>query len=100
MTFGGCKQDLMLVVGQSISTNSSKDKLTEKHLFTMDTSKIREITLVISNYINSTHQQKVAAHHLSAPALMVAQPINLKSKELRSKSPPVLGHPSKAPTLL
>ncbi|KAI3362950.1 hypothetical protein L3Q82_011620, partial [Scortum barcoo] len=100
MTFGGCKQDFMLVVGQSISTNASKDKPTEKHLFAMDASKIREITLLISGYINSAHQQKAAAHHLSAPALMVAQPVSLKSKELRSKSPPAPGRPSKAPTLL
>uniref|UniRef100_A0A4W6FXB0 Pleckstrin homology, MyTH4 and FERM domain containing H2 n=1 Tax=Lates calcarifer TaxID=8187 RepID=A0A4W6FXB0_LATCA len=100
MTFGGCKQDLMLVVGQSIGTNTSKDKPTEKHLFAMDASKIREITLLVSSYINSAHQQKAAAHHLSAPALMVAQPVSLKSKELRSKSPPALGRPSKAPTLL
>ncbi|XP_049927890.1 pleckstrin homology domain-containing family H member 2 [Epinephelus moara] len=100
MTFGGCKQDFMLVVGQSISGNASKDKPTEKHLFAMDSSKIREITLLISSYINSAHQQKAAAHHLSAPALMVAQPISLKSKELRSKSPPALGRPSKTPTLL
>lgn len=61
---------------------------------------VREITLLLSNYINSAHQQKAAAHHLSAPALMAAQPVSLKSKELRSKSPPVLGRPSKAPTLL
>ncbi|XP_030603638.1 pleckstrin homology domain-containing family H member 2 isoform X2 [Archocentrus centrarchus] len=100
MTFGGCKQDFMLVMGQSISANASKDKPTEKHLFAMDSSKIREITLLISSYINSAHQQKAAAHHLSAPALMVAQPVSLKSKELRSKSPPALGRPSKAPTLL
>ncbi|KAM6915989.1 pleckstrin homology domain-containing family H member 2 [Xenentodon cancila] len=100
MTFGGCKQDFMLVVGHSIGTNTSKNKPTEKHLFAMDASKIREITLLISSYINSAHQQKAAAHHLSAPALMVAQPISLKSKELRSKSPPALGRHSKAPTLL
>ena len=61
---------------------------------------IREITLLIASYINSAHQQKAAAHHLSAPALLVAQPVNLKSKELRSKSPPAMGRPSKAPTLL
>ncbi|KAK7901514.1 hypothetical protein WMY93_018283 [Mugilogobius chulae] len=97
-TFGGHKQDFMLVVGQS--TNGTKDKPSEKHLFSMDTSKIREVTLLISSYINSAHQQKSAAHHLSAPALMVAQPVSLKSKELRSKSPPATGRPSKAPTLL
>ncbi|XP_040906482.1 pleckstrin homology domain-containing family H member 2 [Toxotes jaculatrix] len=100
MTFGGCKQDFMLVVGQSVGANTGKDKPTEKHLFAMDTSRVREITLLISSYINSAHQQKAAAHHLSAPALMVAQPVSLKSKELRSKSPPALGRPSKAPTLL
>ncbi|XP_072247559.1 pleckstrin homology domain-containing family H member 2 [Leuresthes tenuis] len=100
MTFGGCKQDFMLVVGQSIGTSTSKDKPMEKHLFAMDASKIREITLLIASYVNSAHQQKAAAHHLSAPALMVAQPVSLKSKELRSKSPPALGRPSKAPTLL
>jgi hypothetical protein len=60
----------------------------------------REMTLLISSYINSAHQQKAATHHLSAPALLVAQPVNLKSKELRSKSPPAAGRPSKAPTLL
>ncbi|KAL6101564.1 plekhh2 [Pungitius sinensis] len=96
MTFGGCKQDFMLVVGQ----NASKDKPTEKHLFATDASKIREITLLVSSYINSAHQQKAAAHHLSAPALMVVQPVSLKSKELRSKSPPPLGRHSKTPTLL
>ncbi|XP_035462558.2 pleckstrin homology domain-containing family H member 2 [Scophthalmus maximus] len=100
MTFGGCKHDFMLVLGQSVGTNTSKDRPTEKHLFAMDNSKIREITLLVSGYINNAHQQKAAAHHLSAPALMVAQPINLKSKELRSKSPPALGRPSKTPTLL
>ncbi|KAA8584072.1 hypothetical protein FQN60_015280, partial [Etheostoma spectabile] len=99
MTFGGCKQDFMLVVGQSVGANASKDKPTEKHLFAMDASKIREITLLLSSYINSAHQQKAAAHHLSAPALMAAQPISLKSRDLRSKSPPALGRPSKTPTL-
>ncbi|KAG7229889.1 hypothetical protein INR49_009606 [Caranx melampygus] len=66
MTFGGCRQDFMLVVGQSSGTNTSKDKPTEKHVFAMDTSKIREITLLISSYINSAHQQKATTHHLSA----------------------------------
>jgi len=38
MTFGGCKQDFMLVVG----TSASKDKPMEKHLFAMDASKVSE----------------------------------------------------------
>ncbi|XP_077960053.1 pleckstrin homology domain-containing family H member 2 isoform X2 [Gasterosteus aculeatus] len=98
MTFGGYKQYFMLLVGQN--TNGSKEKPTEKHLFATDASKIREITLLVSSYVNSAHQQKAAAHHLSAPALMAAQPVSLKSKELRSKSPPPLGRPGKTPTLL
>lgn len=61
---------------------------------------VREITLLISSYINNAHLQKATAHHMSAPALMAAQPISLKSKELRSKSPPAPGRPSKTPTLL
>ncbi|XP_075903426.1 pleckstrin homology domain-containing family H member 2 isoform X2 [Nelusetta ayraudi] len=100
MTFGGCRQDLMLVVGQSIGGSTAKDKPTEKHLFAMDVSKVREMTLLVSSYINSGQQQKAAAHHLSAPALMVVQPIHLKSKEPRSRSPAALGRPSKTPTLL
>lgn len=145
MTFGGCKQDFMLVVGQNMGTNTPKDKATVKHLFAMDASKVRPlysdlpslnasgwnrnflrlslkrtaaahtdtpfpsfsfhqqvrgITLLIASYINGAHLQKATAHHMSAPALMAAQPISLKSKELRSKSPPALGRPSKTPTLL
>ncbi|XP_077470135.1 pleckstrin homology domain-containing family H member 2 [Stigmatopora argus] len=100
MTFGGCKQDFLLVMAKSSINKTTKDRPSETHTFAMDESKIREITLLISSYINSAHQQKAAAHHLSAPALMVAQPISLKSKELRSKSPPALGRPSKTPTLL
>ncbi|KAJ8014229.1 hypothetical protein DPEC_G00038080 [Dallia pectoralis] len=100
VSFGGFRQDFMLVVNQSIGSNATKDRPTERHLFTMATSQIREITLLISCYINSAHQQKAAAHHLSAPALLVAQPVSLKSKELRSQSPPASGRPSKAPTLL
>uniref|UniRef100_I3J4I5 Pleckstrin homology, MyTH4 and FERM domain containing H2 n=1 Tax=Oreochromis niloticus TaxID=8128 RepID=I3J4I5_ORENI len=42
MTFGGCKQDFMLVMGQNVGTNASKDKPTEKHLFAMDPSKVSE----------------------------------------------------------
>lgn len=40
ITFGGCKQDFMLVAGQNIGTNATKDKATVKHLFAMDASKV------------------------------------------------------------
>lgn len=60
---------------------------------------IRELTLLMASYINNTHQQKSAAHHLSAPALLLAQ--CQSGEQHASKSPPTAsGRPSKAPTLL
>lgn len=60
---------------------------------------IRELTLLMACYINSTHQQKSAAHHLSAPALLLAQ--CQSAEQHASKSPPAgSGRPSKGPTLL
>lgn len=60
---------------------------------------IRELTLLMASYMNSTHQQKSAAHHLSAPALLLAQCHS--GEQHASKSPPAgSGRPSKAPTLL
>ncbi|MGH0167792.1 UNVERIFIED_CONTAM: hypothetical protein FKN15_052776 [Acipenser sinensis] len=73
MTFGGCRDDFMLVVGQSSSNGHPKDKPTEKLLFAMPKPKILEMTLLIASYINSVHQQKAAAHHLSAPALLALE---------------------------
>ncbi|XP_027006068.2 pleckstrin homology domain-containing family H member 2 [Tachysurus fulvidraco] len=99
VTFGGCHQDFMLVVTQSSGSNTAREKPTEKYLFTMSTFKIRELTLLMASYINSSHQQKSAAHHLSAPALLLAQ--CQSGEHHRSKSPPAgSGRPSKAPTLL
>ncbi|KAK3573997.1 hypothetical protein QTP86_034367, partial [Hemibagrus guttatus] len=99
VTFGGCRQDYVLVVTQSSGSNTAREKPTKKHLFTMSTFKIRELTLLMASYINSSHQQKSAAHHLSAPALLLAQ--CQSGEQHRSKSPPAgSGRPSKAPTLL
>uniref|UniRef100_A0A4W4FBF7 Pleckstrin homology domain containing, family H (with MyTH4 domain) member 2 n=1 Tax=Electrophorus electricus TaxID=8005 RepID=A0A4W4FBF7_ELEEL len=98
LTFGGCRQDFMLVVAQSSGTSPTREKLTRKHLFSMNPSKILELTLLLAGYINSAHQQKSAAHHLSAPALLLGQP---HCGEPCSNSPPAACcRPSKAPTLL
>ncbi|XP_052007697.1 pleckstrin homology domain-containing family H member 2-like [Xyrauchen texanus] len=100
VTFGACGQHFMLAVALASSTNTTKDKVTEKHLFAMAPSKVRDLALLVASYINSTQQQKAATHHLSAPALLLARSGELKSKESRSKSPPAACRPSKAPTLL
>ncbi|XP_005296161.2 pleckstrin homology domain-containing family H member 2 isoform X2 [Chrysemys picta bellii] len=95
MTFGGYQDDFMLVVNNA----QSKDKPNEKLLFAMAKPKILEITLLIASYINHFHQQKGAAHHLSAPALFSPQ-TGQKTKEMGSQ--PLLSNsrPTKGPTLL
>ncbi|XP_038250567.1 pleckstrin homology domain-containing family H member 2 isoform X2 [Dermochelys coriacea] len=95
MTFGGYQDDFMLVVNNA----QSKDKPNEKLLFAMTKPKILEITLLIASYINHFHQQKGAAHHLSAPALLSPQTVQ-KTKETGSQ--PLLSNsrPTKGPTLL
>ncbi|XP_005998342.1 pleckstrin homology domain-containing family H member 2 [Latimeria chalumnae] len=100
MTFGGCRKDFMLVVGQTIGNSHSKDKPTEKHLYAMPKSKILEITLLIASYINNFHQQKGAAHHLSAPALLSTQTGGQRNREMGSQSLLTHNRPSKGPTLL
>uniref|UniRef100_A0A4W6FXB5 Pleckstrin homology, MyTH4 and FERM domain containing H2 n=1 Tax=Lates calcarifer TaxID=8187 RepID=A0A4W6FXB5_LATCA len=65
MTFGGCKQDLMLVVGQSIGTNTSKDKPTEKHLFAMDASKVSERSRPVLGFILFPVSRSLAGEEFS-----------------------------------
>ncbi|XP_030355097.1 pleckstrin homology domain-containing family H member 2 [Strigops habroptila] len=95
MTFGGYQDDFMLVVNNA----QAKDKTTEKHLFAMTKPKILEITLLIASYINNFHQLKGAAHHLSAPALLMPQS-GQKLKEMGSQPLPANNRPTKCPTLL
>ena len=69
ITFGGCKQDFMLVFSTKLGSNetdsgsgtgsgsSRNDSLqSERLLFVMNKSKIVEITLLIADYINSDSQ--------------------------------------------
>lgn len=59
---------------------------------------IQEMATLMASYMNSAHQQKSAAHHLSAPALLLDQ---AQLGEQRSKSPlAACSRPSKTPTLL
>ncbi|NXW59402.1 PKHH1 protein, partial [Eurystomus gularis] len=51
LTFGGCRDDFMIVVGQMKERSSGKNS-TEKLLFTMAIPKIVEATLLIASYIN------------------------------------------------
>uniref|UniRef100_A0A8C5X5U5 Pleckstrin homology, MyTH4 and FERM domain containing H1 n=1 Tax=Malurus cyaneus samueli TaxID=2593467 RepID=A0A8C5X5U5_9PASS len=51
LTFGGCRDDFMIVVSQMKERSSGKNR-TEKLLFTMAIPKIVEATLLIASYIN------------------------------------------------
>ncbi|XP_010210496.1 PREDICTED: pleckstrin homology domain-containing family H member 1 [Tinamus guttatus] len=51
LTFGGCRDDFMIVVSQMKERSSGKQS-TEKLLFTMAVPKIVEATLLIASYIN------------------------------------------------
>ncbi|XP_027498060.1 pleckstrin homology domain-containing family H member 1 [Corapipo altera] len=51
LTFGGCRDDFMIVVSQTKENSSGKNS-TEKLLFTMAVPKIVEATLLIASYIN------------------------------------------------
>ncbi|KAM9067939.1 pleckstrin homology domain-containing family H member 2 isoform X1 [Sarcophilus harrisii] len=96
MTFGGYQDDFMVVINSA----HSKDKPTEKYLFTMAKPKILEITLLVASYINNFYQQKAALHHLSAPALLSARKGGPKNKDMGSQPFLLNNRPTKGPTLL
>ncbi|XP_038607130.1 pleckstrin homology domain-containing family H member 2 isoform X2 [Tachyglossus aculeatus] len=96
MTFGGYRDDFMLVV----STVRPQGESTDKLLFAMAKPKILEVTLLAASYINNFHQQKGAVHHLSAPALMTARVGAPQAQDLGSRRPLPASRPTKGPTLL
>ncbi|KAM8947352.1 pleckstrin homology domain-containing family H member 2 isoform 2-T2 [Pelodytes ibericus] len=95
MTFGGHRDEFMLVVNDT----HTKEKPTEKLLFAIAKPKILEITLLIASYINTFQQQKVSAHHLSAPAFLSVHNEDSKRKHMGSHSH-LANRPTKGPTLL
>ncbi|XP_053553811.1 pleckstrin homology domain-containing family H member 1 [Bombina bombina] len=62
MTFGGCREDFMIVVEQHSDSCTVKSTIL-KLLFTMTKAKIAEVTLLIANYINYYASQHGAAPH-------------------------------------
>ncbi|XP_031572263.1 pleckstrin homology domain-containing family H member 1-like isoform X2 [Actinia tenebrosa] len=59
VTFGGCKDDFMLVVNQSIMRGGNTvEQGTQRLLFNMTRGKILEITLLMASYINAIVRQK------------------------------------------
>ncbi|KAM9291178.1 pleckstrin homology domain-containing family H member 1 [Morus bassanus] len=96
LTFGGCRDDFMIVVSQMKERTSGKTS-TEKLLFTMAIPKIVEATLLIASYIN----------YRSTPSLLSStQPSRSKTAanklwETESRCfIPSLPRSAKGPTLL
>uniref|UniRef100_UPI00398F201D pleckstrin homology domain-containing family H member 2 isoform X2 n=1 Tax=Pristiophorus japonicus TaxID=55135 RepID=UPI00398F201D len=100
MTFGGCRDDFMLVVGKTADGICTKDKPTQKLLFAMSKPKILEITLLTADYINGFQHQKGAVHHMSLPSSLSVQTGGHKLKDMGSQPLLSYSRPSKGPTLL
>ncbi|KAJ1103873.1 hypothetical protein NDU88_001294 [Pleurodeles waltl] len=100
MTFGGCREDFMIVVGQ---TNDSLGKKTiEKLLFALEKPKIVEATLLIASYINYYATQLL---FLSPHSQCAASPLSTTSIkklwEIESRYfLPSTARTTKGPTLL
>uniref|UniRef100_X2AIS3 Uncharacterized protein n=1 Tax=Capitella teleta TaxID=283909 RepID=X2AIS3_CAPTE len=58
ITFGGWKDDFMLVVNLESSSRPHGNGKTEHHIFGLSKPKIMEATMLMSSYINSRHQRK------------------------------------------
>ncbi|KAG8198398.1 hypothetical protein JTE90_021640 [Oedothorax gibbosus] len=58
MTFGGCRDDFMLVIGTQNSPTERERCSTERLLFSMTKPKILEITLLIADYMNAISQHE------------------------------------------
>ncbi|XP_064368556.1 pleckstrin homology domain-containing family H member 1 isoform X2 [Dromaius novaehollandiae] len=96
LTFGGCRDDFMIVVSQMKERNSGKHS-TEKLLFTMAVPKIVEATLLIASYINYRSTTSLPSSTQPSPSTTPAN--KLWDTESRCFFPSV-PRSAKGPTLL
>ncbi|XP_074853311.1 pleckstrin homology domain-containing family H member 1 [Carettochelys insculpta] len=102
LTFGGCRDDFMIVVSQGKDKSSGKNS-TEKLLFTMAPPKIVEVTLLIVSYINYSALTPLLSP--SPPSLSIISPLNtMPTKKLWETQNqcffPSVPRTTKGPTLL
>ncbi|XP_019374729.1 PREDICTED: pleckstrin homology domain-containing family H member 1 [Gavialis gangeticus] len=95
-TFGGCRDDFMIVVSQVKDSSSGKNSI-EKLLFTMAVPKIVEVTLLIASYIN--HCASSSLPSPAPPSLSTPRPKKLWETESQSVFPS-MPRTTKGPTLL
>uniref|UniRef100_A0A8C3SF64 Pleckstrin homology, MyTH4 and FERM domain containing H1 n=1 Tax=Chelydra serpentina TaxID=8475 RepID=A0A8C3SF64_CHESE len=102
LTFGGCRDDFMIVVSQGKDRSSGKNS-TEKLLFTMAAPKIVEVTLLIASYINYCALTPLLSP--APPSLSIISPLSTtptkKLWETQSQCfLPSMPRTTKGPTLL
>ncbi|XP_075783503.1 pleckstrin homology domain-containing family H member 1 isoform X3 [Pelodiscus sinensis] len=102
LTFGGCRDDFMIVVSQGKDRSSGKNS-TEKLLFTMAAPKIVEVTLLIASYINYCALTPLLSP--APPSLSIISPLSTtptkKLWETQSQCCfPSVPRTTKGPTLL
>eukprot|EP00062_Callorhinchus_milii_P021013 gi/632977282/ref/XP_007905260.1/ PREDICTED: pleckstrin homology domain-containing family H member 1 isoform X1 [Callorhinchus milii] len=100
LTFGGCRDDFMMVVSKAKDGNPAKTTV-EKLMFTMAKPKILELTLILASYINYSNRYLLPASpntlgsHAPPPAFS-----ERKLWEIDSKHFPTMTRTTQGPTLL
>ncbi|XP_067895724.1 pleckstrin homology domain-containing family H member 1 isoform X2 [Heterodontus francisci] len=95
MTFGGCRDDFMIVVSKAKDGNPVKTTI-DKLVFAMAKPKILELTLILASYINYSSCHPLPISSNSPPATFSGK----KLWEIDSKHFPTMTRTTQGPTLL
>ncbi|XP_056624582.1 pleckstrin homology domain-containing family H member 1 isoform X2 [Triplophysa dalaica] len=98
ITFGGCREDFMVVVSQ-IKDQALGKKTVDKLLFTMAKPKILEMTLLLASYINYWTSSLPGASNQSQGSALGPQE-DRRLWDIDSKHFPSMTYTTKGPTLL
>ncbi|XP_052001626.1 pleckstrin homology domain-containing family H member 1-like [Xyrauchen texanus] len=98
ITFGGCKEDFMVVVSQ-IKDQALGKKIVDKLLFAMAKPKILELTLLMASYINYCSSSLPGAGNQTQGSALGPQG-DRKLWDIDSRHFPSMTYTTKGPTLL
>ncbi|KAF4083993.1 hypothetical protein AMELA_G00123740 [Ameiurus melas] len=96
ITFGGCKEDFMVVVSQ-IKDQALGKKTVDKFIFAMAKPKILELTLLMASYINWTSDFSAVGSQAQSSTLGSR---DRKLRDIDSRHFPSMTYTTKGPTLL
>uniref|UniRef100_A0AAR2JWM5 Pleckstrin homology, MyTH4 and FERM domain containing H1 n=1 Tax=Pygocentrus nattereri TaxID=42514 RepID=A0AAR2JWM5_PYGNA len=98
ITFGGCKEDFMVVVSQTKDQALGK-RTVDKLVFAMAKPKILELTLLMASYINYWTSGLPAAGNQTQPSTLASRG-DRKLWDIDSRHFPSMTYTTKGPTLL